>query len=148
MTNPNPLPIRTPHHILPPTPYIPTPLIQLHPAQRRPHLQSIEPLRLLIPLSSPRLAVPHHHGAQTLAGERGMGEDGADAGAVGGWVALGGHAQGGGRVGAAVEGLAEGPATAGGDCRRGGEGVENVVCSLSCQRECLMDVDSCVCFIM
>jgi hypothetical protein len=148
MTNPNSLPIRTPHHILPPTPHIPTPLIQLHPAQRRPHFQPIEPLRLLISLSSPRLAVPHHHGAQTLAGERGMGEDGADAGAVGGGVALGGHAQGGGRVGAAVEGLAEGPATAGGDYRRGGEGVEDVVCSLRCQRECLMDVDSCVSFVM
>jgi hypothetical protein len=129
MTNFNPLPIRSPHHILPPTPLIPTPLIQLHPTQRRPHLQPIAPLRLLIPPRSPRLAVPHHHSSQALAGERGVSEDGADAGAVGGGVALGGHAQGGGRVRAAVKGLAEGPVAAGGDCGGGGEGVEDVVCS-------------------
>ena len=134
MTNLDPLSVRTPHHILPPTPLIPTPLIQLHPTQRRPHLQPIESLRLLIPLCSPRLAIPHHHGAQALAGERGVGEDGANAGAVGGGVALGGHTQNGGRVGAAVEGLAEGPAAAGGDCGGGGEGVEDVVCSFGCQR--------------
>ena len=92
MTNPNPLPIRTPNHILPPTPHIPTPFIQRHPTQRSPHLQPDEPLRLLVPLLSPRLAVPHHHGAEALAGEGGVREDGADAGAVGGRVAFRGHA--------------------------------------------------------
>lgn len=61
-----------------------------------------------------------------------MGEGGADAGAVGGGVAFGEHAQGGGRVGAAVEGLVEGKAVAGRDCGRGGEGAEDVVCSLWC----------------
>lgn len=61
-----------------------------------------------------------------------MSEDGADAGAVGGGVALRGHAESGGCVGAAVESLAKGPAAAGGDCGGGGEGVEDIVCSLGC----------------
>ena len=59
-----------------------------------------------------------------------MREDGADAGALGAGVAGSGDAVG--RCVGAVEGAAEGPAAAGGDCGGGGEGVEDVVCSLGC----------------
>ena len=127
MHNPNPLSIRTPHAILPPTPHIPTPLIQPHPRQRRPHLQPLKPVRLLAALRRPRLAVPHHHRPEAAPRERRRGEDCSDRGPVCQRVALRGHAQGGGRVRAAVQGLPEGPAAAGGDCGGGGDGVEDVV---------------------
>src|SRR5690242_1161094 len=42
MTNANALPIRTLHDILPPTPHIPTPLVQRHPAKRCAHLQPLK----------------------------------------------------------------------------------------------------------
>lgn len=92
MTNPDLLPIRTRHNILPPTPAIPTPLIQRHTTQRRAHLQPRKPLRLGVPLQRPRLAVPHHHGPEALARKRRVREDCPNRGAVSRWVALCGHA--------------------------------------------------------
>lgn len=137
VTDPYALSIRTLDTILPPTPHIATPLVQRHPAKRSAHLQPLEARRLRVSLRSTRLAVSHHHGPEALAGERGVREDGSYAGAVACWVAFRGHSQCRGGVVAAVEGLAEGPAAAGGDGGGGVDGVEDVVCSGGNVREVL-----------
>ena len=131
MQNPNPLPIRTLHHIHPPTPHIPTPLIQLHSTKRRPHFQSLEPFRLTrLPFPRPRLTIPHHHRAQAFPRILRTREDCSYARAVNGWIAFFWHAQWRGRGVPAVQCFAEGPAAAGADCEGLVEGVEDVVCSI------------------
>lgn len=132
MADPNPLSIRTPNHILPPTPSIPAPLIQLHPTQRSTHLQPHEPRRLGVARGRLRFAVPHHHRPETLTRKRRMREDGPDAGAVDAGVAFGRHPERGRGIGAAVQSAAEGPAAASGDSLGVGEWVEDVICSGNC----------------
>ena len=131
MQNPYPLPIRTRYHIHPPTPHIPTPLIQLHSTKRRPHFQPLEPVRLIrLAFPCPRLTIPHHHRAQALPRILRTREDCSYARAVNGWIAFLWHAQRRGRGVSAIQCFAEGPAAAGTDCEGCVEGVEDVVCSV------------------
>jgi hypothetical protein len=110
MHHPNPLSIRTLHHILPPTPSVPTLLIQRNPAQRCAHLQALESRnRAWFPCARRGLAVSHHQRAEAAARMRWGREDCADGGTVSGGVAGEGHAQERGGAVAAVEGFAEGP---------------------------------------
>jgi hypothetical protein len=110
MHDPNPLSIRTLNHILPPTPAVPTLLIQRDPAQRRAHFQALEARdRAWFTRQRGGFAVPHHQRAEAAARVGGRGEDCADGSAVCGGVAGEGHAEERRGAVAAVEGFAEGP---------------------------------------
>lgn len=128
MQNLNALSIRTLDDIHSPTPHIPTPLIQLHPTQRRPHFQPRKPAHLArLALPRPRLAVPHHHGAEPTARPRRMRENGPDTRTVGVGVAFCWHPEKGRCCVPAIERFAEGPAAAGADGRGLRSGVEDEV---------------------
>jgi hypothetical protein len=92
--NPNSLSILTPKHIFPPTPLIPTLLIQLHTTQRCAHLQPLKPLdHAWLSVTCPRLAVPHHHRPQTFARKLRRCEYRTNTCAVSSWIALFWHTQ-------------------------------------------------------
>lgn len=92
--DPNLRAVGTQDGILAPAPHVAAPLVQRYAAQRGAHFQPREARRLAC-FARRRLllAVPHHHGAQPATSIRRRREDGADARALDGRVALLGHAQ-------------------------------------------------------